>query len=197
MGNPAPAVRTPAQAATDVGVDGWTATMGGSLPSTVFSTVAVLSRGDDWVVVSAVVPRSAVRAGFPAWGLRAGGLPRPTASSAAGPAVWWSARGDRFGRSGVEAFATPAEGPGEPSELDSPLEGDGPSARATPLANPTATQADSNNALRGQLHTSRPVGMHCIQLTAGSVLIWQCRLKIAVRAMNLRVARPCLQSSRC
>jgi hypothetical protein len=129
--------------------------------------------------------------GFRCGGLRAGGLPRPTASSAAGPAVWWSARGDRFGRSGVEAFATPAEGPGEPSELDSALEGDGPSARATPLANPTA------NALRGQLHTSRPVGMHCIQLTAGSVLIWQCRLKIAVRAVDLRVARPCLQSSRC
>ena len=135
------------------------------------------SRGaNDWVVVSAVVPRSAVHAGFPVWGLRAGGFSRPTASSAAGPAMWWSARGDRSGGSGGEAFATPAEGPGEPSELDSPLEGDGPLARATPLANPTATQADGSNALRGQLHTSCPVGMHCIQLTAGSVLIWQCRL---------------------
>jgi hypothetical protein len=85
-----------------------------------------------------------------------------------GPAVWWSARGDRFGGSGGEAFATPAEGPGEPSELDSPLEGDGPSARATPLANPTATQADSNNALRGQLHTSRP-GRHALYPVNGRV----------------------------
>jgi hypothetical protein len=60
--------------------------------------------------------------------------------------LWWSARGDRFGGSGVEAFGPPAEGPGEPSELDSPLEGDGPSARAIPLPNPTVTQADSKNA---------------------------------------------------
>jgi hypothetical protein len=57
---------------------------------------------------------------------------------------------DRFDGSGVEAFGAPAEapclGPGEPSELVSPPEGDGLSARAIPLANPTVTQADSKNA---------------------------------------------------
>jgi hypothetical protein len=37
-------------------------------------------------------------------------------------------------------------GLGEPVELESPPEGDAPSAWAIPLANPTVTQVDSTNA---------------------------------------------------
>jgi hypothetical protein len=48
----------------------------------------------------------------------------------------------RFGGSAFAAFGAPAE----LSELESALEGDGSSAWAIPLANPTATQVASKNA---------------------------------------------------
>jgi hypothetical protein len=46
-----------------------------------------------------------------------------------------------------------------------------PSA-ATTSERSTCRYSAATSALRGQLHTSRPVGMHCIQLTVGLVLKW-------------------------
>jgi hypothetical protein len=53
-----------------------------------------------------------------------------------------SAGADRFGGSASAAFGAPAE----LSELDLLPEGDVSSAWAIPLPNPTASQAESNNA---------------------------------------------------
>jgi hypothetical protein len=107
----------------------------GSLPRTVFSVVAVLARGDDSVVVSAVVTGLVARSGFAVCGSRAGGLRRANGVVGCGTAP------------GAPAVAAePTCRPGEPSELESPPEGDGPSARAIPLANPTVTQTESSNA---------------------------------------------------
>src|SRR4029077_3182416 len=117
-------------AAPGAGPDGWAAMMGRSVPVTLSSVVVVLSRDDDWV--SGVVTRLAVRPGLPGWALCAGGCWGPP---------------DCLDKAGVEAFGAPAEptcwGRGEPSELESPPEDDGSSARAIPLANATVTQIDS------------------------------------------------------
>jgi hypothetical protein len=122
--------------ATGTGPDDWPPMTVGFLPLlAVSSEVAVLSLGDDSVVVSAVVPRSAVRSGFPGWGLCARGCWGPP---------------DCFDGSGVEALGAPGEptcwGPREPSDLELPPEGGGSSARAIPLANPTVTQVANTNA---------------------------------------------------
>jgi hypothetical protein len=66
--------------------------------------------------------------------------PAPGASACAG--CFGGSASAAFGGSGFAAFGAPAG----LSELDSPAEGDGSSAWAIPLANPTATQADSKNA---------------------------------------------------
>jgi hypothetical protein len=123
-GSPEPA------SATDAGGAGWTPTLGGSLSLSVSAAAAVLLPGDDSVVVSAVVTRFVVRSGVRVSVLRS--APAPGASA-------WT---DGFGGSAFEAFGAAAE----PSELELPPEGDGLSARAIPLANPTVTQADSTNA---------------------------------------------------
>ncbi|HKP41877.1 hypothetical protein [Mycobacterium sp.] len=96
----------------------WTPT---SLSLAVSSAVAGFSGGDDSEVVSAVVWGRGLRTGR---GLGA------------------SACADCFGGSADAAFG----GPAELSELESALDGDGSSAWAIPLANPTVTQADSRNA---------------------------------------------------
>src|SRR5829696_3004786 len=110
--------------ASDAGAVGWTPTMGGLRSLTVSSAVVVLLLGD--AVVGSVVARSRARVS----GLWSG--PAPGASACA----------DRFGGSAFAAFGAPSE----PSEVESPPEGDGWSACAIPLAPPTATQADSKNA---------------------------------------------------
>jgi hypothetical protein len=102
--------------ATDADDDGWTSTTGTSLSLAVSSAVAVSSRGDD----------SGVRVSGFRWGLVPGAL----------------ASADCFGGSAFAASGALAE----LSELESAFEGDGSSAWAIPLPNPTATQVASKNA---------------------------------------------------
>jgi hypothetical protein len=93
----------------------------------------------------------------------------------------WSAFAGRFGRSGFDAFGAASLAPGVLSEVEVLPDGDGSSARAIPLPNPTATQADSNNAANRNCNSlmrivdtrrpPRPVGMQCIQIRVGVVPI--------------------------